>query len=133
MENTLGLQVGNLVTIKSPEKIWLNDKVLRIGEIFTDSVSVKFNISDSISAIEWIEHVKPLSITPETLNLFEGFQKDFTGSIEQKFGDYFVTFRDSKCLIYFCGYVAAKVHYIHQLQNLIFSLTNGEYVLKLKN
>jgi hypothetical protein len=132
MKDIKGLQVGNLVTIQSQEKIWLNNKPLVISEIFADTVSLKFNIADSISATEWIEFVQPLSITPETLMLFNGFKLDFMGRLSQVFGDYAAVFHHEKMLIFYLGYVAAKPVFIHELQNAVSLLTNGKCFLQLK-
>jgi hypothetical protein len=122
MENTNGLQRGNLFT--TPVE-WL-------GNSLVDSISSN-GVMSTNGIFFPLSSISPLSITPETLNLFEGFTRDFNGRIKQDFGHHAVVFQNEKCQIFFMGYICAKPIYIHQLQNLVFSLTNGEYVLKLKN
>ena len=124
----------------------INSNELRIGNI-VDAINKRYNekyiIVESVNSecinSDWRPYnfiqLTPIPLTPEVL-LAAGFQKnkwaeEYSRSL---FGDYSLSFDEVltfKCDDDFYNYNLTQIKYLHQLQNLIHSLTGTELEIDL--
>ena len=133
------LRIGNFVKVNNQKyRPELSDKILVVSGIHTNRVTDKFKSGTSISFYDYydkykdtsgqfLEFIEPIPLTEKWLERF-GFGKcdEHEMSIATPFIDISVDWHFNRCFLYDSNHTINNFKYVHQLQNLYFSLTEEE-------
>ena len=122
----------------------MDARELRIGNYLMEGKVLSINLGSVVTykpgdmyTTLHPEEFSPIPLSEEWLFKF-GFEKaDFYGNFKVKAGDYYhsVKYYDGEC-VYSNDYsdadcyAVASIHYVHQLQNIYYSLTSEELTIK---
>lgn len=119
-----------IVAIDSERKFW-NDTLQKEYK-GTARLIMLDNFDWNTSYGCWVEKLKPIPLTEEWFLNF-GFDKEDNDIFDDWFdftkGKVIIYFDSSKCEFTHLG-TSIRINYVHQLQNLIFSLTGIDLKLK---
>lgn len=118
--NAQELRIGNWVQIEGVPK-----KVIAV-------YSAHIRYSGIGKGIHPIAHVAPIPLTPEILEM-AGFERNESPMDTWSGGDHMIHEHDNGEFTFmpFCAYCPIRIEYVHQLQNVIFSLTGTELNIQL--
>lgn len=134
------LRIGNYVQINNPSCYFnlkgILFKVVNINKNKNYSITVESELYEEYN--QFIDYIDPILLTVDMLNIF-GFSmkfvtdpQEFNPLREYTLGQFeLLKFTDDKHFFYSSGKgFHTDIKYVHQLQNLYFSLTGKELELK---